>query len=253
MVSSQIRQEARTSLTGKWGKAAILTLIYAVIVYIVSFVLNIVPVFGSIANALLDVAFTYGLLKSFMKLKRGEEISYIDFLKEGFPVYGKLWGIIGNTLLKLIVPIVVAIVGFVVMFIGIGSSAASMLSSTSTVSSASLSGVAVVGMLIYIVGIIWCVIKGFYYSLTSYLLVDNEDMSAKDIVAKSEELMQGNRWAYFWLPITFIGWFILCGFTLGIGSLWLIPYLQVAQIVFYEDRAGILGKKETVEPVDTAE
>ena len=37
MVSSQIRAEARNSLTGKWGKAALLTLVFGVIDYLITF------------------------------------------------------------------------------------------------------------------------------------------------------------------------------------------------------------------------
>ena len=50
MVSSEIRAEARKSLTGKWGKAALLALAYSVISYILSLVLNKIPVIGPIAN-----------------------------------------------------------------------------------------------------------------------------------------------------------------------------------------------------------
>jgi len=49
------------------------------------------------------------------------------------------------------------------------------------------------------------------------------------------ELMNGNKWAAFVLDLSFIGWAILCCFTFGIGYLWLIPYIQLAQCEFYED------------------
>lgn len=75
-------------------------------------------------------------------------------------------------------------------------------------------------------------------------------MAAKDIVEKSEELMKGHKWAFFWLGLTFIGWAILSCFTLGIGLLWLIPYMQIAQIIFYEDLAGTPSKVEDVEVKD---
>ena len=39
MTASEIRQEARKSLTGKWGKAALATLVFFVIDYVISFVL----------------------------------------------------------------------------------------------------------------------------------------------------------------------------------------------------------------------
>jgi uncharacterized membrane protein len=32
----------------------------------------------------------------------------------------------------------------------------------------------------------------------------------------------------------FIGWFLLCILSLGIGFLWLIPYFMTSNAVFYE-------------------
>ena len=46
--------------------------------------------------------------------------------------------------------------------------------------------------------------------------------------------MIGNRAKLFWLELSFIGWAILVAITLGIGYLWLIPYIQFATIAFYK-------------------
>ena len=45
--------------------------------------------------------------------------------------------------------------------------------------------------------------------------------------------MQGNKWRLFCLELSFIGWGLLCALTLGIGSLWLRPYEEVARASFY--------------------
>ena len=58
--------------------------------------------------------------------------------------------------------------------------------------------------------------------------------------------MKGNRWRFFWLGFSFIGWAFLCAFTLGIGMLWLLPYMMISMIVFYEE----LAKKDN-EPIET--
>lgn len=46
--------------------------------------------------------------------------------------------------------------------------------------------------------------------------------------------MHGYKWRYFMLNLSFIGWGIVVSFTLGIGSLWLSPYLFTTQGVFYD-------------------
>ena len=63
-------------------------------------------------------------------------------------------------------------------------------------------------------------------------------MSGKEIVEKSEQLMQGNRWRLFCLSFSFIGWAILSALSLGIGYFWLMPYMITAMICFYEDLTG---------------
>ena len=54
----------------------------------------------------------------------------------------------------------------------------------------------------------------------------------------SKQMMDGNKWRLFCLRLSFIGWDILCGFTLGIGYLWLNPYKQAAEAAFYREISG---------------
>ena len=54
----------------------------------------------------------------------------------------------------------------------------------------------------------------------------------------SMQMMDGNKWRLFCLRLSFIGWDILCGLTLGIGYLWLTPYKQVAEATFYREVSG---------------
>lgn len=240
MVSSQIRAEARNSLTGKWGKGALLTLVFALVTYIITWVLNLIPFIGSIASLIISPVLAFGFLVEFIKLKRGEEVGYLDFFKNGFDQFGKVWGVIGYTILKMIVPIIVLIVAIVIFSIGIAGSAVSVINGGSS----SLGLLGVVGIIAYIVALIWVIIKGYSYVLAQYILYDNPDMDSKAIVEKSEELMNGHKWAYFWLPLTFLGWVILSAFTLYIGLFWVIPYMQVALIIFYENLAGNTSVKE---------
>ena len=65
-----------------------------------------------------------------------------------------------------------------------------------------------------------------------------EELTAREAIETSKEMMYGNRWRLFCLHISFIGWAILCAFTLGIGSLWLNPYSNVAEAAFYRDISG---------------
>lgn len=228
MVSSEIRAEARNSLTGKWGKGALLTLVFFVITFIISWVLKFVPVVGPIVDLVISPVLAFGYLIGFIKLKRGEEVGYFDFIKNGFNFFGKVWGVIGQTLLKVILPIIAVIISIVILVVG----------GVGSIASEGLGVLVIIGVIAYIASLIWLIIKSYSYVLAQYILYDNPDMESKAIVEKSEELMVGHKWAYFWLPITFIGWVILSAFTLYIGLLWVIPYMQVALVIFYENLAG---------------
>lgn len=48
-------------------------------------------------------------------------------------------------------------------------------------------------------------------------------------------MMKGNKWKLFCLGWRFFGWMLLCMLTLGIGFLWLVPYIKVSFAQFYDD------------------
>jgi uncharacterized membrane protein len=57
--------------------------------------------------------------------------------------------------------------------------------------------------------------------------------------------MQGNKWKFFCLGARFFGWILLCVLTMGIGFLWLLPYMSVAFAQFYDDLKPIEGMQGT--------
>ena len=243
MVSSEIRAEARNSLTGKWGKAALLTLVFTIITLIITWVCGLIPIVGPIIDFIVSPVLAFGYLIGFIKLKRGEEVGYFDFFKNGFDFFGKVWGVIGQTLLKMLLPIIAIIISVVLLVAG----------GIASIASEGLGVLAIIGFIAYIASLIWLIVKSYSYVLAQYILYDNPDMDTKAIVEKSAELMVGHKWAYFWLPITFIGWAILSIFTLYIGLLWLIPYMQIALVIFYENLAGnttSVSVKEEEKPED---
>ena len=79
------------------------------------------------------------------------------------------------------------------------------------------------------------IIKMFSYAMTPYILEENPELSANEAIDRSRAMMKGHKFDLFWLFLSFIGWGILCVFTLGIGTLWLTPYMQTSVAAFYED------------------
>ena len=79
------------------------------------------------------------------------------------------------------------------------------------------------------------IVKAFSYAMTPYILDERPELSAGEAIDHSRAMMKGHKFDLFWLYLSFIGWGILCIFTLGIGLLWLVPYMQTAVAAFYED------------------
>lgn len=82
------------------------------------------------------------------------------------------------------------------------------------------------------------IIAALSYAMTEYILAENPEISAGEAINLSKQMMDGNKWRLFCLRLSFIGWDILCGFTLGIGYLWLNPYKQAAEAAFYREISG---------------
>jgi uncharacterized membrane protein len=77
------------------------------------------------------------------------------------------------------------------------------------------------------------IIKSFSYAMTNYILIDHPELSVNQSITKSRKMMNGYKWKLFVLFLSFIGWFLLSLLTLGIGFIWLIPYLQTTITQFY--------------------
>ncbi|MEA4986858.1 MAG: DUF975 family protein [Anaerovorax sp.] len=84
------------------------------------------------------------------------------------------------------------------------------------------------------------IIAAYRYSMVYYILADNPEKGIMQCIRESKQMMVGNKWKLFCLEISFIGWAILCIFTLGIGTLWLTPYMSVSTVAFYEIAKGNL-------------
>lgn len=80
------------------------------------------------------------------------------------------------------------------------------------------------------------IIKTFSYALTTYILLDNPQMKNNEAIELSMAMMDGHKMQLFLLFLSFIGWAILSAFTLGIGFIWLYPYVNTSCAHFYEDR-----------------
>ncbi len=79
------------------------------------------------------------------------------------------------------------------------------------------------------------IIAALAYSMTFFIMTDDVSVKTADALKKSKQMMVGYKWKLFGLYLRFFGWALLCILTLGIGFLWLTPWMHVTFAHFYDD------------------
>ena len=77
------------------------------------------------------------------------------------------------------------------------------------------------------------IIMSLAYAMVVLLIIDT-DVTGSDALKKSRDMMKGYKWNYFVFLLSFIGWVLLVPFTIGIILIWLVPYMTVAEIMYYD-------------------
>lgn len=233
--ASDLRRQAWNSLVGKWGLAIGTFLVASLLGATEGFSINISSFFDTLSSS--DVTVNMST----------EDISS---LSEFFELYANELKLIAGVLIT--TAIISAIVGLVMFFIGniVGVGYSKFNLNIIDLKKADLTQIfsyfkhwstAVLTALLKTLYIfLWSllfiipgIIATYRYSMTSFILAENPDLSPDEAVAESKRIMQGNKWRLFCLNLSFIGWEILCVLTLGILSFWVGPYKHAATAAFY--------------------
>jgi len=238
--AEDFRRIARNALNGKWG--------IAVIAGLIASLLGALDMDGSKLKLNVDIS------NADVVLQYGNQI--ILSTKEGFhPEWGMMTAGIASYITGLV--IIVAILYFVLgRIIELGYSRFQLdLVDGNEAKIETLfqyflhwQTAAIAGLLQRVYVFLWSllflipgIVAAYSYAMTSYILAECPEMTASEAIAKSKELMSGNRFRLFCLQFSFIGWSFLCMFTFGIGNLWLTPYKQAATAAFYREISGSLN------------
>lgn len=91
------------------------------------------------------------------------------------------------------------------------------------------------------------IVKAYAYAMAPYITKDladaGQEITATQAISESRKVMDGHKGELFVLDLSFIGWWLLSILTLGIGFLWLIPYVRVTHANFYRQLVGDTYKK----------
>jgi len=78
------------------------------------------------------------------------------------------------------------------------------------------------------------IILGLGLSMAYFVMVDKPELGVIDTLKESWRIMKGNKTKFFGLTLRFVPWIILGLLCLGVGILFVLPWLQVASASFYE-------------------
>lgn len=94
-------------------------------------------------------------------------------------------------------------------------------------------------IIISLAGFIPYIIKSIAYSMTPYILAEDEEILPSEAVKLSAAMTSGYKPEIFKLRISFAGWLALSVITLGIaGVLWTGPYMSASFAGVYEEIKG---------------
>ena len=103
-----------------------------------------------------------------------------------------------------------------------------------------------VSFLVSLICVLWSllliipgIIAYLSYSLVNYILADNDNMSIMEILRESKRLTYGYKADIFLFGLSFLGWYLLSAFTMGIAFIYVIPYTLVASSIYYEEMKKI--------------
>lgn len=76
------------------------------------------------------------------------------------------------------------------------------------------------------------IVMGIAYSQSFYILNDQPDMEAMEVLRASKELMDGHKMEYFLLQLSFLPWMLLCVFIVPL--FYVVLYISATNAAYYD-------------------
>lgn len=232
---ADLKANARATLLGRYstliGAGLISWLISALLetpfstmlqegVYYTRFIRIIWGYTGMIFVSLVGALFTIGTMYMHVKAAKNNRPVLADLL---FPFKNRPDKFIGCQFLLILISFACTLPGTIVSIIA------------AVYTTSDISVLLIVGMALLAIGCIILIVLMISLSQSLYLLIDHPNLRVIEAMNESMRLMKGRKMRYFLLELSFIGWILLGCLTLGIGLLWILPYMTQTNTQFYLD------------------
>lgn len=94
-----------------------------------------------------------------------------------------------------------------------------------------VSALVTVGMMLLVIP---GIILSYMYRFTIYNICENPELGVINAMRMSRLQTSAHKADLFMLDLSFIGWLFLCGLTMGVLSIWINPYMEQANIGYFE-------------------
>ncbi len=249
ITATKTRKLARKALRGKWGLGFFILFLnsliigcFAVITKIdiidlpenSTMLYNLLLIIFEILVCLITIPLEYGLIVTFMKMRRLEDIKVFEFCKIGFGNFTRSLKVYFWTLLKMILPIILLSMFLISLKFAqslIYNSERNTFMIDPNFILIVLSLVLSLAFIFLIVGLTLFVIKTLTYIYAINISYDEPEITAKEAVQKSKEMMKGNKGNLFVLQISHIGWAILAVLPILLSNLIQNTYLIIILLI----------------------
>ena len=202
MSNSELKSKAKESMKGKWGKILPVIILYSLITGAISGVVTVKYGNNPSTQISASTSLITSIITAFFVL--GYNSFFLKLARNKDVEVNELWSKTGQFIRAFVATFLISLA------IGVGI------------------------VLLIVPGIIFALM----FSMTMFIMVDDENISAIDAMKKSAEMMKGHKGDLFGLILSFIGWMLLGLLTLGILYLWLMPYMNTAMCNFYDSIKG---------------
>ncbi|MGT2935774.1 DUF975 family protein [Streptococcus castoreus] len=200
----------------------------------ISLVANYFPLLIALIISLFTLSAAFTMIDVIRHYRR--EVSFAESTTAfSSDFFGKLLILFIVKWLLFLVLSLISFLGLFLFFIGLSAFLINAKAGTETMTSIVF---LVLGTIIALVGFSTYINRYYAYRLAEYILYDKVKsetyLGSIAAIETSKAMIKGYKWKLFLLQLSFIGWFFLNLFTLGLLTIYLLSYFTTANVIFYD-------------------
>lgn len=201
MTRAELKEQAKAQLKGNVWKLFGITVVYMLISMVVSWVASLVGGDGALTGIISLLGSIFVIYPAAMGLtKVFLNVTYGDEPSAATLMDGFKVNYINNVLLYVLIGVFTALWSILLVIPGI--------------------------------------IAAYSYTMAPYILLEHPELSAKEAISLSKQMMKGHKFELFVLQLSFILWALLGVVTLGIAYIYVGPYITLTTTDFYHNIKG---------------